>query len=95
MADAGVPWMSWGTRPTFFDAPSAAHADLRWRADAFLAATPDSVMSPVVEPLCAFSWGYDARNGVPSPVPVTVDGLRRWADARPLLAGHSPGWTFR
>jgi hypothetical protein len=95
MAGAGIPWCSWGVHPTLFDAPSTSHDDLEWRADAFLAVTPDSVMTPVVEPLCGFSWGYDVRDGTPSPVPVVSAGYDQWAAMRPVLTAHCPGWDFR
>ena len=56
--------------------------------------SPDSVMSPVVEPVCGFSWGYEVHQGKPTTVPISVDGLSGWADARELLARHCPRWTF-
>jgi hypothetical protein len=94
MADAGIPWAAWGTRPTLFDAPSTSELQFRFRAQTFLGASPDAVMTPVVEPLCGFSWGYDVHDGTPAPVPISLDGLSGWRDARKLLARHCPGWIF-
>jgi hypothetical protein len=92
---SGMPWMSFGVRPAYFDAPSTDSDDATFRADAFLAASPDGVMTPVAEPLCGFSWGYDVAGGVPAPAPVTPAGPERWAAMVPALAGACPGWTFR
>jgi hypothetical protein len=95
LADSGIPWVAWGARPTLFDAPSTSDRDFRFRADTFLAASPDSVMTPVVEPICGFSWGYRVDRGAPTCLPLTLDGLTHWASARKLLTEHCPGWTFR
>jgi hypothetical protein len=61
--DARMPYFAFGVRPTFFDAPSTDDEEYEFRAHAFLTASPDAVMSPVVEPLCGFSWGYDVVRG--------------------------------
>jgi hypothetical protein len=91
----GIPWMSFGIRPAYFDAPSTTSDDAAFRADAFLAVTPDGLMTPVAEPLCGFSWGYDVVGGTPAPTPVTPAGPERWAAIRPPLAAACPDWTFR
>ncbi|HEY2602713.1 MAG TPA: hypothetical protein VGI67_14240 [Thermoleophilaceae bacterium] len=94
LADAGIPWAAWGLRPVLFDAPSTDYETFWFRAMAFLAVSPDAVMSPVVEPLCGFRWGYNVDEGVPAPVPLAVADSSDWNDARPLLAQHCPGWRF-
>jgi hypothetical protein len=94
MADAGIPWAAWGVRPTLFDAPSTSELEFRFRAQTFLAASADAVMTRVVEPLCGFSWGYDVHDGVPAVAPIAVNGFSGWRGARELLASHCPGWTF-
>src|SRR3954452_9550753 len=91
----GMPWFLFGVRPYFFDAPSTASDDAEFRADAFLAASPDAVMTPVVEPLCGFSWGYDVTAGTPAATELTPAGPARWAAMVPVLAGACPAWTFR
>jgi hypothetical protein len=91
----GVPWMSFGVRPAYFDAPSTTSDEAAFRADVFLAVTPDAVMTPVAEPLCGFSWGYDVAAGVPAPVALTPAGPERWAAMAPALAAGFPKWTFR
>jgi hypothetical protein len=91
---AGVPWMSFGVRPAYFDAPSTDSDDATFRADAFLAASPDALMTPVAEPVCGFSWGYDVVAGTPAPAPLTVAEAERWTAMRPTLAAACPGWSF-
>jgi hypothetical protein len=95
LAQAGIPWSYWGIRPAFFDAPSTREREFRFRADTFLAVTPDAVTSPEVQPLCGFSWGYDVHDGRTSIVPLTTEGLKHWPDACPILERHCPDWTFR
>jgi hypothetical protein len=94
LADAGIPWAAWGVRPTLFDAPSTSELEFRFRAQTFLAMSPDAVMTKVVEPLCGFSWGYNVYDGVPAVAPVVVNGLSGWRGARELLVSHCPGWAF-
>jgi hypothetical protein len=92
---SGVPWMSFGVRPAYFDAPSTTSEDAEFRADAFLAFSPDAVMTRVVAPLCGFSWGYDVCDGMPAPVPLAPAGSERWAAMVPAFAAACPAWTFR
>jgi hypothetical protein len=92
---SGVPWMAFGVRPAYFDAPSTDSDGATFRADAFLAATPDALMTPVAEALCGFAWGYDVAGGVPASQPLTPAAPERWAAMVPALAAACPAWTFR
>jgi hypothetical protein len=56
--DASTPYTSFGIEPVFFDAPTADTSDEEFLARTFLTYTPDCLVSPVVEPLCGFTWGY-------------------------------------
>jgi hypothetical protein len=57
MRSVAMPFMSFGVRPTLFDAPADdTDSDLTWRATAFLTYTPDLLMSKVIGPVCGFSW---------------------------------------
>lgn len=94
MADSGSPWLAWAVRPELFDAPSTSHPEFSFRADTFLAYTPDCVITREVKPLCGFSWGYEVRGGEPSVTPLTVGTLDRWVSAQPVLSSRCPGWTF-
>jgi hypothetical protein len=91
---SGVPWMSFGVRPAYFDAPSTDSEEASFRAHAFLAATPDGLMTPVAEPLCGFSWGYDVAGGAPASLPVTPAGPEQWAEMVPVLQAGCPKWRF-
>jgi hypothetical protein len=92
---SGVPWFSFGVRPAFFDAPSTTADDATFRFDAFLAVSPDAVMTPVAERLCGFSWGCDVVGGMPASTPLTPAGAERWEANRPAVAAACPDWTFR
>lgn len=95
MAQAGITWASWGVRPTFFDTPPTPERESRFRADTFLAFSPDAVISPKVELLRGFSWGYDVHAGRASVVSLALDGMNRWPDTCVILRRHCPGSTFR
>ncbi|MET7281701.1 hypothetical protein ABZS29_25930 [Kribbella sp. NPDC005582] len=89
------PFSSYGYLPTFFNAPAnPGHPDGQWRADTFLAVVPDVVRSRVVEPVAAFSWGYELYSGRPELLDVTPLAARDWAGHRSLLEAGHPTWTF-
>jgi hypothetical protein len=95
MRETGVPYLSFGIRPTLFDAPAfATEDDVTWRASSFLTHTPDALMTPVVEPICGFRWGYDLRKGVPQPINLDEAVRTDWLDARDELTRHFPAWSF-
>jgi hypothetical protein len=89
------PFYSYGYLPTFFDAPANPdHPDGTWRADTFLTVVPDVIRSQIVEPIAAFSWGYELRSGRPDLLDVTMLAARDWAGHRALLEAGHPTWTF-
>ena len=92
--DAGMPYFAFGPRPVFFDAPGTDDRDYDFRAHAFLTASPDAVMSPVIEPLCGFSWGYDVVDANPQIAPLKQAGREEWSWMRSQLEERYPGWTF-
>lgn len=93
-SDAGTPYAFWGFRPTFFDAPSTQQASIRWTAEAFLATSPDALMTKTVLPVCGFRWGYDTTRRPPGLSPPERVGPEAWDRARATLAGHFPAWRF-
>jgi len=93
--DARMPYFAFGVRPTFFDAPSTDDRDYEFRAAAFLTASPDALMTPVVEPLCGFSWGYRVVDETPHIDPLEPAGAAEWAWMRRTLERDYPAWTFR
>ena len=60
----GMPYVAFGVRPTYFDSPAISAPDADWRAATFLTASPDVLLSRVIEPVCGFCWGYRRKEGV-------------------------------
>lgn len=92
--DARMPYFAFGVRPTFFDAPSTDDENYELRAHAFLTATPDALMSPVIEPLCGFNWGYRVINHEPQIAQLEAAGAKEWSWMRSELKPRYPAWTF-
>jgi hypothetical protein len=94
LRDSSTPYLSFGVEPVLFDAPASTERDMSWRALSFLAYSPDALMTPRLEPVCGFSWGYDIHAGG-----VRVAALRAcdrddWSEARRALQARLPGWSF-
>lgn len=91
------PFLTWGIRPTLFDAPAIVQASVDWWADSFLVASPDALMTPVIEPLCAFRWGYevDEHGAVTSRPPRTSDTATAWNEIRDKAQALHPAWKLR
>jgi hypothetical protein len=53
-ADSDTPYAIWGFCPRFFDAPSIQQSGIRWVAEAFLATSPDTLMTKTVVPVSGF-----------------------------------------
>ena len=96
-AEVRLPFLSWGPRPTLFDAPATASPDVDWWADAFLVATPDLLMTPVIEPLLAFRWGYevDGDSRITPREPRRRDTREAWDEIRERVAAEFPAWELR
>ena len=90
------PFLSWGVRPTLFDAPATSEVSVDWWADAFLVASPDALITPVIAPLAAFRWGYevDAAGVVTSRLPRERDTADAWSEVRDGISSRHPGWTL-
>lgn len=90
------PFLSWGVRPTLFDAPATTEVSVDWWADAFLVASPDALITPVIAPLAAFRWGYeiDAEGVVTSRPPRVRDTREAWAEIRDGIGARHPAWTL-
>lgn len=94
ITDSDVPYMSFGVRPTLFDAPGFTKPDVTWDADSFLVHTPDAVLSRIVSPICGFKWGYRMTGGVVRPLPVSVAEASDWQRNLGDLRDRYPSWTF-
>jgi hypothetical protein len=89
-----LPYVSFGVRPSFFDAPSTTGRNVDWDAHAFLAVSPDCVMTRRVQLLCGFSWGYRVRNSKPTPVALERLNRRFWVLDLAFLRDQYRSWTF-
>ncbi len=95
MRAARMPYISFGIRPTLFDAPAFTEQNVVWRAWSFLTYTPDALMTPVVEPACGFRWGYDVREHAPQPTELVPASRDEWLGIRTELTGRYPEWSFK
>ena len=92
--DANTPYCFWGIRPAFFDAPSMPHRDVTWKAEAFLATSPDALITRTVRPICGFRWGYATTREPPRILPPESLDLAAWELVRPTLRERYPAWDF-
>ena len=91
----GMPYVAFGVRPTYFDAPAISAPNADWRAATFLTATPDVLLSRVIEPVCGFRWGYRREGGVTELVDAAPAEGKDWLEAREELETHYPDWEWR
>jgi hypothetical protein len=91
----GMPYVAFGVRPTYFDSPAISAPDADWRAATFLTASPDVLLSRVIEPVCGFCWGYRRKGGVSELVEATRADEKDWLDAREELVARYPDWEWR
>jgi hypothetical protein len=91
----GMPYVAFGVRPTYFDAPAMSAPDADWRAATFLTATPDALLSRVIEPVCGFRWGYRREGRVTELVDAARVEEKDWLEAREKLVTHYPDWEWR
>lgn len=94
LSSTDVPYLSFGVRPTLFDAPGIVHPEVTWDADSFLVHTPDAVLSRVIKAICGFKWGYRVREGKVHCLPLTVGQESDWDRNLHGLRERYPTWTF-
>ena len=93
--DVGTPWAWYGLLPELFDAPSReARHDMDWEAHSFLCVSPDAVITPRVQAIAGFSWGFTIAGSqftfaVPAPL-----GPAAWDSHLDLLRSSYPAWSF-
>ena len=92
----GMPYVAFGVRPTYFDAPAISAPEADWRAVTFLTATPDVLLSRVIEPCLPIPlWvparGWSDRAGRRGSG--RREGLAR--GARGARETHYPDWEWR
>jgi hypothetical protein len=91
----GMPYVAFGVRPAFFDAPAISAPDADWRAWTFLTATPDVLMTRVVAPVCGFRWGYRRSGGSTELVEPVRASAEDWLGTREELTARYPAWEWR
>lgn len=95
LAGLDLPYVSFGVRPTLFDAPSTAGTDnMDWHAHAFLVVSPDCLMTRRIRPVCAFAWGFELRDGRPQPTDLQVLDSSVWPVDQSFLSERHQSWTF-
>lgn len=92
--EASTPYTTFGIEPVMFDAPASDDQNVNWLARTFLAYTPDCLVSPVAEPVCGFTWGYDIENGSVSLKDLRPSVANDWAEITKMLHTRLPTWTF-
>jgi hypothetical protein len=93
----GLPFVSFGPRPTLFDAPASTESRVRFVADSFLTASPDGLITRSSRPCLGLRWGYSTLETAPSDaeiLPVSELGIDAWSEALPMLEEQFPDWTF-
>ncbi|HEY3050166.1 MAG TPA: hypothetical protein VGJ40_00445 [Gaiellaceae bacterium] len=91
----GMPYVAFGVRPTYFDSPAISAPGADWRASTFLTASPDVLLSRVIEPVCGFCWGYRRKDGVTELVEATRAEEKDWLEAREELVTRYSDWEWR
>jgi hypothetical protein len=93
--DVSTPYAWFGLKPELFDAPSRdARYDMDWEAHSFLCVSPDAVITPRVQAITGFSWGFAFRGSDTVFSPPAVLNSDAWNSHLPLLRATYPGWTF-
>jgi hypothetical protein len=92
--EANMPYLAFGIEPVLFDAPANDAPNVEFLARTFLTYTPDCLLTPVVEPLCGFTWGYDVEQGTVRAKELRVSAFDDWVEVRRLLRIRLPTWTF-
>ncbi len=100
--DSNSPFLFWGSLPALFDAPSMLTGENKrmpsanWRADSFLVATPDALMSKVIAPIASFSWGFQTdKIGKVTISELQNTKLETWNQYLHLLKEKYSKWDFK
>jgi hypothetical protein len=93
--DIATPFAWYGLKPELFDAPSReTRDDLDWQAHSFLCVSPDAVLTPRVQAVAGFSWGFTIATGrIACTRPQALDPAA-WNGHLSLLTASYPHWLF-
>jgi hypothetical protein len=93
--DVATPYAWYGLRPELFDAPSReARYDMDWQAHSFLCVSPDAVITPHVQAIAGFSWGFTITGSEIAFAQPAVLGAAAWDSHLNLLRASYPAWVF-
>ena len=93
--DVSTPFAWYGLTPVLFDAPSReARHEMDWEAHSFLCVSPDAVVSPQVQAIAGFSWGFTIAGGRIACTPPRTLGSEAWDAHLGLLRTSYPRWVF-
>jgi hypothetical protein len=101
MYGSGIPWVTFGTLPSIFDAPClnlGDNAELTWIADTFLTTIPLRSREAEIEWLLGFRWGYreyDPASDKPVELlPLEVTDEQAWNQHLEFLRREFDTWRF-
>jgi hypothetical protein len=93
--DVATPFGWYGLKPELFDAPSrGARYDMDWEAHSFLCVSPDAVITPRVQAIAGFGWGFTIAGGHITFTPPRALGPEAWDGHLALLRASYPKWAF-
>jgi hypothetical protein len=93
--DVPTPYAWFGLRPELFDAPARdARYDMDWEAHSFLCVSPDAVITPRVQAIAGFSWGFRFRGSDTTFTPPAALTAEAWDSHLSLLRSTYPRWAF-
>jgi hypothetical protein len=93
--DVHIPFAWYGLKPELFDAPSREdRRDLVWEAHSFLCVSPDAVLTPRVQAIAGFGWGFTITSGHITTTPPMQLGPDAWDAHLSLLRVSYPKWAF-
>ncbi len=90
-----TPYAWFGIRPELFDAPSRdSRYDMTWEAHSFLCVSPDAVLTPHVQVIAGFSWGFAVNHQDIAFARPAALRPEAWDSHLDLLRADYPEWIF-
>jgi hypothetical protein len=94
-AHVATPFAWFGVKPEAFDAPSRESLyDMVWEAHCFLCVSPDAVLTPQVQAVCGFSWGFTVESSQIHFTEAEALTAQAWDAHLDVLQASYPNWTF-
>jgi hypothetical protein len=94
-AEVATPFAWFGVKPVAFDAPGRESLyDMTWEAHCFLCVSPDAVLTPRVQVVTGFSWGFTVESSHIRFTEADALTAHDWDAHLDLLRGSYPNWSF-